>query len=122
MERIRRLAWSEAGVERSGEGLDGMLRSLEELSAPLGPAELGGEGRNLLLAARLVATGALVRTESRGAHHRTDHPATDPRWRRHLALELEGDGTVTAAPLPLLETAPETPALPGTGPAAEASA
>jgi aspartate oxidase len=34
-------------------------------------------GRNLLLVARLIATAALRRAESRGAHWRSDYPQAD---------------------------------------------
>ncbi|MFP3942120.1 MAG: L-aspartate oxidase, partial [Thermoanaerobaculia bacterium] len=83
----RRLAWDHAGVVRTGEGLGRLLDELDgvEESAAL----LGGEGRNLLLAARLVARAALERTESRGGHFRAEHPAPAEAWRRHLAVELE---------------------------------
>lgn len=36
------------------------------------------------LVARLAASAALLRRESRGAHYRTDAPETDPRWRGHI--------------------------------------
>jgi L-aspartate oxidase len=32
----------------------------------------------MLIVARLVAASALARRESRGAHHRLDHPRPDP--------------------------------------------
>jgi L-aspartate oxidase len=35
----------------------------------------------------------LARTESRGAHHRADHPRTDPAWSRHLDVRL-ADGEI----------------------------
>jgi len=99
--RLRDLAWRHAGVERTGEGLEGMLAVLDALAAGHSgdAARLGGEGRNLLLAARLVATAALARAESRGAHFRADFPEPDPVWRRHLAVELGDDGDVTTVPL-----------------------
>jgi L-aspartate oxidase len=90
---LRELAWREAGVERTGAGLDRLLAGLDELEDRAG--EMGGEGRNLLLAARLVASAARERTESRGGHFRADFPAADPAWRRHLAVELERPSTAT---------------------------
>jgi succinate dehydrogenase/fumarate reductase flavoprotein subunit len=41
--------------------------------------------RHALTAARLIVRSALLRTESRGGHRRSDHPASDERWREvHL--------------------------------------
>jgi succinate dehydrogenase / fumarate reductase flavoprotein subunit len=38
----------------------------------------------MLIAAEAVLRGALERTESRGAHYRTDHTETDPDWERNI--------------------------------------
>ena len=48
------------------------------LAVRLGPVAC--EARNMIDAARLIARAALVRTESRGAHFRSDYPAPDPAW------------------------------------------
>ena len=45
----------------------------------------GWELQNMLCVARLMIAAALARTESRGAHVRTDFPATDDaHWDRHI--------------------------------------
>jgi len=53
--------WRDAGLVRD----EARLRTLLEDPHPL---------------ARIVARCALLRTESRGGHQRSDFPATDPRW------------------------------------------
>ncbi|WP_373547690.1 L-aspartate oxidase [Chamaesiphon sp.] len=45
-----------------------------------------GETRNLLDIGRSILTGALMRTESRGGHYRTDFPAIDPNWQLHTLV------------------------------------
>ena len=60
-------------------------------------ADIAGKTRNvpencdLLTVARLVATAALARRESRGGHYRRDFPQTDPRWKRRLFFVGEPD-------------------------------
>jgi L-aspartate oxidase len=67
--QTRAALWSEAGIERSPEGLERLACD----SHPL---------------ARLIARCALQRTESRGAHTRIDHPQTDPQFdRRHVVVD-----------------------------------
>ena len=50
-----------------------------------GLAVAGWELQNMLTACALIASAAYARTESRGAHFRTDYPARDDtHWRQHL--------------------------------------
>jgi L-aspartate oxidase len=45
------------------------------------------------VAAAVALTAAAARTETRGCHVRTDHPATDDRrWRRGTAVRLDEHG------------------------------
>jgi L-aspartate oxidase len=67
LQRLRRAMSRDAGVVRDGEGLRRLLAEITALEAD--------HGRALpLVAARLVAEGALARRESRGAHCRLDFP------------------------------------------------
>lgn len=51
--------------------------------------------RNLALLGKLVATAALHRKESRGAHYRTDYPKTDDsEWRAITRLQQDAEGKI----------------------------
>ncbi len=104
--RLRQLMWDEAGLVRSGEGLRRALDGIDAIGRrmPIGAGELG----SLVTVARLVARAALARTESRGAHFRTDHPETEARWRRRLVLSLRGgELQLGFEPLPVPSAVPE---------------
>ena len=87
---LQELLWRLAGIERSGPGLQ---QAAEQLNAWLGQLSESRPGdrteyemENLLLTGRLVVEAALYRGESRGSHYRTDFPAPDERWRRHIII------------------------------------
>ena len=77
--------WDAVGLVRTGRGLRSALARLEGLAAELD----AGPTRDLVTVASLIATAALARTESRGAHYREDHPGTDPAWRRRIVLSQD---------------------------------
>ena len=79
-DRIRDRAWQALGLERSGEEMADFARELADAR----PSD--DEARSLLLLARLTASAALARTESRGAHWRDDFPDTDPAQRVRRAV------------------------------------
>lgn len=83
---LRQLLWSGAGVVREETGL---RRVLAELDAVAGEAERNLRSRIVHTVAKMVATAALIRTESRGAHYRADFPLSDPNQARRRFVYSE---------------------------------
>jgi L-aspartate oxidase len=73
---VRALMWARVGLVRDARGLAAAITELDRLQVHA-PRERSLAGRNLLLVARLIATAALRRAESRGAHWRSDYPQAD---------------------------------------------
>ena len=69
MVELRKRMHSQVGVVREARGLAATLDWMEAAFANVGPARA-------LVAARLIAAGALARLESRGGHYRSDYPQT----------------------------------------------
>jgi L-aspartate oxidase len=86
-DRLADLMRRHVGLLRSADGLATAQRLLAALPAQLSdPTCEMISAANAALAARLIATGALLRAESRGAHFRVDHPYADDTWRVHVVL------------------------------------
>ncbi len=73
---LRHLMWTKVGVMRDGPGLEQATIRLGALACRLSGHPIG---RNLVVAAQVVTRAALDREESRGSHHRSDHPEPGPR-------------------------------------------
>jgi L-aspartate oxidase len=110
---LRQLCWNAAGVERRADLMIRalaqvrqqrqeleqwpQLRQLSRLEPRTGLA-VGHESRaglraqvdlqHRLVLAELLIGAALFRTESRGGHHRTDAPASQPFWQRHTLQQI----------------------------------
>ncbi|MFI5005576.1 MAG: FAD-binding protein, partial [Solirubrobacterales bacterium] len=73
----RAALWRDAGIERSAEGLERLLGERGPAFHPL---------------ARMIASCALERRESRGAHRRAEHPEADPQLEhRHVVVGASGE-------------------------------
>lgn len=94
---LRSVMWRNVGIERSGDRLtetreiiafwSRYVMDKTFVAADIGveAAKTGWELQNMLTVGALIASAAHSRTESRGAHYRTDHPARDDaHWRLHL--------------------------------------
>lgn len=69
---LQQLMWNHVGLERDAAGLAAASARLDGWHAPDPVDRRSAEDRNLLDLARLTVAGALARTESAGAHTRTD--------------------------------------------------
>ncbi len=102
---LQRTMWQGAGVFRTAEGLERAKARLEgwlaaassnrEHTADAPGTLTDAEDRNLLVVGHALVCAALTRTESRGAHQRADHPATDPRLATSTAWIASGSASPT---------------------------
>jgi succinate dehydrogenase/fumarate reductase flavoprotein subunit len=109
MGELKALMWEKVGAFRNASGL-GQARDrirtmrgsdLDGLTVSAQPTYNTSliewlELRNGLLAAEAVASAALARQESRGAHQRDDFPKADDRYLANQQLSLQGDELVSA--------------------------
>jgi succinate dehydrogenase / fumarate reductase flavoprotein subunit len=109
MGELKTLMWGKVGAFRNARDLAAALarlqamreRELDGLAVSSHAAHNTGlvewfELRNGLLAAEAVATAALARRESRGAHQRDDFPKPDDRYLANQRLSLAGDVLVSS--------------------------
>jgi len=78
---------------RDGAGITAGLAALDTLEAEGEPEDV--PGRNALVVARAVLEAAAARTESRGAHFRSDHPTADPAQASRRVVQPTAVATVT---------------------------
>jgi L-aspartate oxidase len=96
---VQRAMSAGAGVGRSAAGLAAASDAVEAATGvPARCDRAGVEDAALTLLATAVLAAAGTRTESRGCHVRTDHPARDDAWQRaSLVVTLDGSGRPVVA-------------------------
>jgi len=104
LDEVRELLWTHAGILRDGEELAAALDELDDLRERASDLAVGSRTDRsfefaldlgfALTVAEAILRGALEREESRGAHVRTDHPDTDPEWRRSVVIGRDSVGAM----------------------------
>ncbi len=99
---LRERLWTHAGIRRDDAGLAAGLDALDRIrekaaDVAVGPVtsrsfEYALDLGFMLTSAEAILRGARERTESRGAHFRTDFPDVDDDWRRNLFFEQSDVG------------------------------
>jgi fumarate reductase (CoM/CoB) subunit A len=106
--QLQAIAWRDLGIARQQDNLARGLQELRALHtvAAAAPVHTIGELRDrtelldLLLVGAACFTAALVRTESRGAHWRSDHPDRDDAdWGHSLRVSGATVDSLSVAPL-----------------------
>ena len=95
--RLRNIMSRYGGLQRSHDRLVTALGEIEKLKHQWrGDIALS----NRLIAAGFIIAAALIRTESRGAHFRSDYPLADPAQAKRSHLTLRQVNEIIACYLP----------------------
>lgn len=85
---IKRIMTKYAGIIRNGENLEKANSRLGAMLNELSDSRCRSVAQcqvvNMATVARLVVSSAIKRTESRGAHYRSDYPKTAEYWKTHI--------------------------------------
>jgi L-aspartate oxidase len=94
---LRATMFERVGVIRDGAGLTAALATMDGMAKTTGKDVVL---ENMVLTARLIASGALARQESRGGHWRSDYPAPSAAFAHRSFVRVSSTGTVTAVVKP----------------------
>jgi succinate dehydrogenase/fumarate reductase flavoprotein subunit len=98
---LKEVMWAKAGIVRQKRELEEAMGAIEELkftslkpcSAKPGDLIKHLELQNMLLLSEMVCRAALLRTESRGSHHRRDFPEEDnANWLKNIVIRKKETG------------------------------
>jgi succinate dehydrogenase/fumarate reductase flavoprotein subunit len=95
--------WQRAGVVRSSDDLEEALAQIEDIRSGSRKCKVETPGdlmrsiglQNMLILSEMVCRSALLRTESRGSHFRSDFPQEDnANWLKNIVIRKENDEMV----------------------------
>jgi succinate dehydrogenase/fumarate reductase flavoprotein subunit len=96
---IKEIMWYNAGITRNGRDLEKALGQIEACHSRLPELQVNDfrnlmtliELQNMLTSAEMVCRAALFRTESRGAHYRSDYPEeNNDTWLKNIVISRDG--------------------------------
>lgn len=105
---LQRIMWKKVGIIRSRSSLHDAMRKIRVLKSDLvrgrakNPLELQFllETQEMLKVADMITISALARTESRGAHYRSDYPSMQKKWDNNIVIQkVNGDIKTNIHPL-----------------------
>ncbi len=100
---LRQVMWDGAGIIRDEDGLLNGLQQIQALQEKAQSLDVqagrterryaqANDLRFMLITAETIMRSALERTESRGAHFRSDHTEKDPAWAKNIRCVPTSDG------------------------------
>ncbi|MBI3859964.1 MAG: FAD-binding protein [Thaumarchaeota archaeon] len=120
--QIAKNMWEHVGIVRNKADLDAGLAEVARLGEAAAEVRAPGERAynqawldtlqvsDMLLVCEAIIRSALARTESRGAHTRSDYPRPDPKWLANI-ITVERDGKMKHELEPVPVPPPELDAL-----------
>jgi succinate dehydrogenase/fumarate reductase flavoprotein subunit len=120
IKEIRRLLkttlWNKAGIIRNEKGLQAALDEIADLKACFKRISISSvqdlsealKLENMLKVSDMVVRSALLRTESRGAHYRSDYPEENNNlWLKNIEIsKMDGPLSLRTVPSDLSRMAP----------------
>lgn len=105
LKRIQSIMWRYVSIQREKDGMEQVLKELEEIKSKVLSKLKGGSLKNAILSfemndivktAQLVTKSALLREESRGSHYRTDHTQRNSdEWLKAIEIQGPGEGKIS---------------------------
>lgn len=100
LKSLKKMMWLRAGIVRSSDNLEKALTQIEDFRSESQKCKIETPKdlmhsiglQNMLLLSEMVCRSALLRTETRGSHCRSDYPLEDnANWLKNIVVRKEND-------------------------------